>query len=79
MQFADHAHSYQDLAYGKKIVKLDNGEKIQMPNVVRTVTRSTMINQCFELKKKSSIRTLKPINITIIVILYEVAVTNSYK
>ena len=48
VEFADHAHSYQDVAYNKKILKLDNGEKIQMPNVVRTVTRSTMINQWFE-------------------------------
>ena len=44
-------HFYQDVAYGNKI-KLDSGEKIQMPNVVRTVARSTMINQYFEFCKE---------------------------
>ena len=28
-----------------KLLKLDSGETIEMPNVVRTVTRSTMISQ----------------------------------
>lgn len=44
----DHAHFYPNVAYGKKILKLDSGEKTQMPNVVQTVTRSTVINQYFE-------------------------------
>ena len=45
-------HFYQDVAYGNKI--LDSGEKIQMPNVVRTLARSTKINQYFEFAKTSN-------------------------
>ena len=52
VEFADCPNFYQDVAYGNKILKLDGGEKIQMPNVVRTVTRSTMINQYFEFCKE---------------------------
>ena len=33
------------VAYGSRILKLDSGEKIPMPNVVRRVTRSTMVKQ----------------------------------
>ena len=36
---------YQDVAYGTREIKLGTGEKLAMPNVVRTVTRTTMINQ----------------------------------
>ena len=53
-----HTHFYQDVAYGQKIIKLDSGEKIQMPNVVRTVTRSTMINQYFEFCKEGQFEPL---------------------
>ncbi|KAK2554156.1 hypothetical protein P5673_024511 [Acropora cervicornis] len=35
----------QNVAYGSRLPKLDSGEKIPMPNVVRTVTRSIMVNQ----------------------------------
>ena len=52
VEFANRPHFYQDVAYGTKILKLDSGEKIKMPNVVRTVARSTMINQYFEFCKE---------------------------
>ena len=58
VEFADRPHFYQDVAYGNKILKLDSGEKIQMPNVVRTVTRSTMINQYFEFCKEGQFESL---------------------
>ena len=45
LEFANRPYFYQDVAYGSRILKLDSGEKIPMPNVVRTVTRSTMVNQ----------------------------------
>ena len=56
--FANRPHFYQDVAYGNKILKLDSGEKIQMSNVVRTVARSTTINQYFEFCKALSRSTL---------------------
>ena len=40
---------YQDVSYGTNVLKLDSGETMEMPNVVRTVTRSTMINQYMQL------------------------------
>lgn len=58
VEFANRPHFYQDVAYGNKILKLDSGEKIQMPNVVRTVARSTMINQYFEFCKEEQFEPL---------------------
>ena len=45
LEFANRPYFFQDVAYGSRILKLDSGEKIPMPNVVRTVTRSTMVTQ----------------------------------
>ena len=46
--FADQPYFYQDVSYGTRMLKLQSGEQIMMPNVVRTVTRSTMIEQYFK-------------------------------
>ena len=45
LDFANRPYFYQDVAFGTRTLKLDSGEKISMPNVVRTVTRSTMVKQ----------------------------------
>ncbi len=45
LTFADQPYFYQDVSYGTRMLKLQSGEQIMMPNVVRTVTRSTMIEQ----------------------------------
>ena len=45
IDFINRPYFYQDVAYGTRVLKLDSGENISMPNVVRTVTRSTMIHQ----------------------------------
>ena len=45
LEFANRPYFYQDMAYGSQILKLDSGAKIPMPNVVQTVTRSTMVKQ----------------------------------
>ena len=45
LEFVNRPYFYQDVAYGTRTLKLDSGETVAMPNVVRTVTRSTMINQ----------------------------------
>ncbi|KAL9970005.1 hypothetical protein ACROYT_G022307 [Oculina patagonica] len=45
IDFVNRPYFYQDVAYGTRVLKLDSGEKVTMPNVVRTVTRSTMIHQ----------------------------------
>ena len=54
VEFTDRPYFYQDVSYGSKILILDSGEKTEMPNVVRTVTRSTMIEQYLEYCKEQS-------------------------
>lgn len=45
VDFVNRPYFHQDVAFGMRKLKLENGEVIEMPNVIRTVTRSTMINQ----------------------------------
>ena len=45
IDFVSRPYYHQDVAYGVRKLKLENGDTITMPNVVRTVTRSTMITQ----------------------------------
>lgn len=45
LTFVNRPYFYQDVAYGQRTLKLDNGERLTMPNIIRTVTRSTMISQ----------------------------------
>ncbi|KAL9983008.1 hypothetical protein ACROYT_G005129 [Oculina patagonica] len=52
VEFTNRPYFYQDVSYGSKILTLDSGEKIEMPHVVRTVTRSTMIEQYLEYCKE---------------------------
>jgi len=48
LSFVDQPYFYQDVAYGTRTIKLDCGEWLVMPNVVRIVGRSTMIEQYFK-------------------------------
>ena len=68
IEFINRPYFYQDVSFGTKLLKLDNGQTIEMPNVVRTVTRSTMISQyiqfcqekkCEPLSRSSLFKTLK--------------------
>ena len=45
VEFINRPYFCQDVSYGTKFLKLDSGKTIEMRNVVRTVTRSTMIGQ----------------------------------
>ena len=45
VDFINRPYYHQDVAFGTRTLKLDSGASISMPNVVRTVTRSTMIAQ----------------------------------
>ena len=44
IDFVNRPYFRQDVPYGTPKLKLENGE-LEMPNIVRTVTRSTMISQ----------------------------------
>ena len=43
--FVNRPYFHQDVAFGMRKLKLESGEVIEMPNVIRIVTRSTMVNQ----------------------------------
>ena len=52
VEFINGPYFYQDVLYGNKVLTLDNGDRIEMPNVVRILTRSTMIEQYLEYCKE---------------------------
>ena len=54
IDFVNHPYSYQDVAFGTRTLTLDGGGKIIIPNVIRTVTRSTMIMQYLQHCKEQS-------------------------
>ena len=43
IDFINRSHFYQDVAYGVRELKLESGKRIEMPNIVRIITRSTMV------------------------------------
>ena len=45
LEFTMRPYYYQDVAYGTRTIKLENGEEFVIPNVVRTVAECTIINQ----------------------------------
>ena len=45
LSFVDQPYFYQDVAYGTRTLKLDSRDHLVMPNVIRIVGRSTMIEQ----------------------------------
>ena len=45
LSFVNELYFYQDVAYGTRTLKLDSGEELLMPNVIRIIARSTMIEQ----------------------------------
>ena len=48
IDFINRPYLCQDVSYGTRKLKLDNGETITMPNIVRTVTRASIIAQYVE-------------------------------
>lgn len=53
VEFINLPYFYQDVAYGTRKLALDGGSQITMPNVIRTVTRSTMVMQYLQCKEES--------------------------
>ena len=58
LDFINRPYFYQDVAYGTRTIKISSGEKLIMSNVIRTVTRSTMIAQYLELCQEESFEPL---------------------
>ena len=55
LDFIDRPYFYQDVSFGTRKLKLYSGEQLTMPNVVRTVTRSTMICHYLEFCKEQNV------------------------
>jgi len=45
LEFTSRPYFYQDVAFGSRKLKLDSGQELVMPNVVRTVAKCTIIGQ----------------------------------
>ena len=45
LTFVDRPYFYQDVAYDQRTLKLESGERLAMPNIIRTITGTTMIEQ----------------------------------
>ena len=58
VDFINRPYIYQDVSFGTKLLKLDSGETIEMPKVVRTVTRSTLISQYVQFCQEEKCETL---------------------
>ena len=52
VDFINRPYFYQDISYGNKVLTLVNCDRIEMHNVVRILTRSTMIEQYLEYCKE---------------------------
>ena len=52
VDFINKPYFYQDLSHGNKVLTLDNGDRVEIPNVVRIPTRSMMIEQYLEYCKE---------------------------
>ena len=54
VDFVNRPYFHQDVAFGMRKITLESGEVLEMPNVIRTVTRSTMIAQYQQYCKEQS-------------------------
>ena len=58
LDFVNRPYFYQDVAFGTRMLRLSSGEEITMPNVIRKVTRSTMIKQYLQFCKEEQFEAL---------------------
>jgi len=58
LDFVNRPYFHQDVAFGMRKLKLESGEVIEMPNVIRTVTRSTMIKQYQQYCQENNVQPL---------------------
>ena len=74
VEFTNRPYFYQDFSYGSKILILESGDRIEMPNVVMTVTRFTMIEkplsrstlfEILEVREASQLKSLQGLDNTV--------------
>ncbi|KAL9954031.1 hypothetical protein ACROYT_G041519 [Oculina patagonica] len=54
LEFTSRPYFYQDVAFGSRKIKLESGQELEMPNVVRTVARCTIIAQYLDFCKEDN-------------------------
>ena len=53
IEFINRPYFYQDVSFGTKLLKLDSGETIEMPNVVDDLEKGGLARQwCTEVKER---------------------------
>ena len=57
-EFSNRPYFHQDVSFGVRVVKLDSGAQFTMPNVIRTVTKSTLISEYHKHCKESQFEPL---------------------
>ena len=65
LSFVDQPYFYQDVAYGTRTLKLDSWDHLVIPNVIRIVGRSTMIEH-LQVREASQRRSLQGLDNTAI-------------
>ena len=58
IEFENRPYFHQDVSFGVRVVKLDSGAQFTMPNVIRTVTKSTLISEYHKHCKESQFEPL---------------------
>lgn len=58
IDFISSPNYLQDVAFGTKTIKLSNGEAFEIPNVVRTVTTSRLVNLYFSFCRENNFEPL---------------------
>ena len=54
LEFISRPYFYHDVALGSRKIKLESGQELEMPNVVRTVARCTIIAQYLDFCKEDN-------------------------
>lgn len=58
LEFTSRPYFYQDVAFGSCKLKLESGQELVMPNVVRTVARCTIIAQYLDFCKEDNFKSM---------------------
>lgn len=58
VDFITSSHIIKDIPFGQKRLKLESGEVIQIPNVVRSLSASTIIDQYYVMCQEDDISPL---------------------
>jgi hypothetical protein len=63
IEFANHPYFHQYVSFGVPVLKLDSGIQFTMPNVIRTVTKSTLISEYHKHCKENQFEPLSNSNL----------------